>query len=70
MMIRAQNGEHKVVMNIVRDILSIKHFIFSEQIVLMNGFSIGSLYVCLVGFSGVGVFLSSLSQPLGEWCQL
>lgn len=39
-MIRVQNGEQKVVMNIVRDILSIKHFIFSEQIVLMNGFSI------------------------------
>lgn len=42
-MIRVQNREMKVVVNIVHNTLSIKHFVFFEQIVLMNGFSIGSL---------------------------
>lgn len=37
-----QNGELDVVINIEHDTLSIKHFIFSEQVVLMDGFSTGS----------------------------
>lgn len=49
-MIRIQNGELKVGMNIVHDTLSIKHFKFSEQIVLMNGFSIGSPIMCDFSF--------------------
>lgn len=36
-----QNGKLKLVMNIVH-LLSIMSFVFSEQTVLMNGFSIGS----------------------------
>lgn len=54
-----QNGKLKVVMNIVH-ILSIMSFVFSEQTVLMNGFSIGSpiMFFFLINF------LSSFSQRL------
>lgn len=45
-----QNGELKVVMNIVYDTLSFKHFLFSEQIVLLNGLSTSSPKMYRVGF--------------------
>lgn len=61
-----QNGELKVVMNIVHDTLIFKHFLFSEQIVLLNGFSTSSPKMYGVGFLFVvGLFFffpSSLSQ--------
>lgn len=37
-----QNGDLKIGMNIIHDTLSCRHFIFSEQTVLMSGFSTGS----------------------------
>lgn len=41
-----QNGDLKVEMNIIPDTLSCRHFIFSEQTVLMSSFSTGSPTMC------------------------
>lgn len=60
-----QNGDLKVEMNIIPDTLSCRHFIFSEQTVLMSSFSTGSPTMCeCVRFF---FFFPHLFIPKSKW---